>query len=378
MPVVLQENKSGKVFLDEKDPLLFDNTAFIGAGHRKKSDIIVLGNDDENFVTAAALKALGDRSGCRVVQKNCIDVTTEELDASPVILINHLTVPCPGIEKLLSDRSANTHSFFYCLSQDSLDLVSDFALLKKRFPSLERFKHLTVTQPVYPVLPDIKSGLWHGFPEDKWQQLSINEYARSLPGMPLCRLSDGGVLFSTTVDAMKSKWVFSAIPLGINTVCNVWESAIYVPVLDRIMTFLDAGTSFSKKTIAGYPVKNPLYSRKDRGYIYDPDGKPLMVPDRPEIVFDNPGVYKVTVSDAPVSYITVQPDSLESIMNFRAPNAQGTLYNNVVLCTGDKFLSLSELQRSGMVAWLPWLLIALLMVVEVILWENFQKKCNDV
>jgi hypothetical protein len=376
IPVSLQENKTGKVVLDEKDPLSFDNIAFIGTGHKKGSDIMVLGNSDENFVIAAALKALGEKRGCRVVQKNCEEVTTEDLDASPVILINHPSIPCPAIEKLLSDRKADSHAYLYCLSEDSLDLVSDFALLKKRFPAVERFKHVSPQQPVYPILPDIKSGLWDGFPENRLQQLSVVSYAQALQGIPLCKLSDDGVLLSTTIDLMKSKWVFSAIPLGINSVCNVWEAAVYVPFLDRIIKFLDAGAASSVKVIAGYPFKNPLYSRKDRGYIYDPEGKPIIVSDKLEIVLSNPGVYKVAVNDAPVSYVTVQPDSLESKMNFRAPNSQSTLYNKAVVCTEDNLFSVSAHQRSGMAAWLPWLLIALLMVLEIVLWEKVQKEMD--
>lgn len=374
VPFSLQENKTGKVVLDEKDPLAFDNVAFIGTGSRTGSDILVLGNSDENFVIAAALKALGDRSGCRVVQKNCNDVSTEDLTASTVILINHPSIPCPPIEKLLSDRNVDSHTFLYCLSEDSLDLVSDYALLKKRFPTIERFKHASILQPVFPVLPDIKSGMWQGFPENRWQQLSIHSYAQVLPGIPLCQLSDGGILLSTIVDPMKSKWVISAIPLGINSVCTIWESAVYVPFLDRIMKYLDGGAASSVRAIAGYPMKNPLYSRTGRGYIYDPDGKPLQVADRPEIVLSNPGVYKVAVSDAPASYIVVQPDSLESKMNFRAPNTKRTLYNNAVLCTKDNFCSFAAHQRSGVAFWLPWLLIGLLMVLEIVLWENVQKE----
>jgi hypothetical protein len=376
IPFSLQENKTGKVVLDEKDPLAFDNVGFIGTGSRTGSDILVLGNSDENFVIAAALKALGERSGCRVVQKNCLDVTSEDIKSSSVILINHPSIPCPLLENLLSNHNGESHTFLYCLSEDSLDLVSDFALLKKRFPTLERFGHSSVQQSVYPVLPDIKSGLWHGFPENRWQQLSVHSYAQGLPGIPLCQLSDGGVLLSTIVDPMKSKWVISAIPLGINSVCAIWESGVYVPFLDRIMKFLDVGTASSVSAIAGYPLKNPFYSRKDRGYIYDPEGKPLQLPDRPEIALLNPGVYKVTTCDAPVSYITVQPDSLESKMNFRAPNTKRTLYNNAVLCTENNFCSFAAHQRSGIASWLPWLLIGLLMVLEIVLWENVQKEMD--
>jgi hypothetical protein len=376
VPFSLQENKTGKVVLDERDPLSFDNIAYVSTGPRTGSDILVLGNSDENFVIAAALKALGEKSGCRVQQKNCLDVTSDDISASSLILINHPSIPCPAIENLLSNRNGDSHTFLYCLSEDSLDLVSDFALLKKRFATLQRFKHISTPQPVFPVLPDIKSGLWHGFPENRWQQLSIQSYAQILPGIPLCQLSDGGVLLSTIDDPMKSKWVFSAIPLGINNVCNVWESVVYVPLLDRVMKFLGAGSTSSVRAIAGYPLKNPLYSRTDRGYIYDPMGKPLQSADRPEIVFPNPGVYKVAVSDAPASYITVQPDSFESKMNFRAPNTKRTLYNNAVLCTKDSFCSFAAHQRSGIASWLPWLLIGLLMVLEIVLWENVQKEMD--
>jgi hypothetical protein len=376
VPFSLQENKTGKVVLDEKDPLAFDNVAFIGIGSRTGSDILVLGNSDENFVIAAALKALGERSGCRVIQKNFLDLTSDDINTASVILINHPSIPCPLLENLLSNRNGDSHTFLYCLSEDSLDLVSDFALLKKRFPTIERFKHSSAQQPVFPVLPDNKSGLWHGFPENRWQQLSIHSYAQVLPGIPLCQLSDGGVLLSTIVDPLKSKWVISAIPLGINNVCTIWESGVYVPFLDRIVKFLDVGSASSVRVIAGYPLKNPLYSRTDRGYIYDPEGKPLQVADRPEIVLPNPGVYKVAISGAPTSYITVQSDSLESKMNFRAPNTKRTLYNNAVLCTENNFCSLAAHQRSGIASWLPWLLIGLLMVLEIVLWENVQKEMD--
>jgi hypothetical protein len=370
IPFSTQENKTCKVALDEKDPLLYDNVTYICSGQSKRSDILVLGDTDENFVISAAIKSLKQRASGRVMLKSCLDITAADIDGSPVVIVNHPSIPCPELERCLSTRNNTGVAIIYCLSEDSLDLISDYSLLKKRFPDIGIFKRSVVTTPVNPVLPDINSGLWYGFPERKLSQLSIVSYATALPGLPLCYLSDGGVLFSTTDDKMKTRWIFSAIPLGVSRGSDVWESAVFVPVLDRLLKLLDSRAPSDRIAIAGYPVKNPLFSKRERGYIYDSDGKPVVVPDRPEIVFQNPGVYKVVGSDAPVSFISVFPDSMESKMNFRAPNVRRTLYNNAIVCSAGEILSLSRRQSSGIVYYLPWIIIGLLILIEVLAWES--------
>jgi hypothetical protein len=372
-PFSLQENKVCKVVLDESDPLLFDNTLFTCGGQQRNADIIVLGNTEENFVIAAALNALTQKTDVKVQLKNCMEFTTEDIDRSSIVIINHPSVPCPGLEKLLSARNKSTAAFIYCLNEDSLDLVSDYALLKKRFPDFGRLYTTTSSERMYPVLPDVKSGLWHGFPEKKLQNLSVKSYAGVLPGMALCNLSDGGKLFSFATDQTNAKWIFSAIPLGINGYSNIWESAVYVPILDRLLRYLGSGVASDLVARAGYPIKNPLYLRSDRGYIYDSEGKPLVIPDKRDIVFQKPGVYKIVVNDAPAMFMTVVPDSMESQMNFRTPNLGGLLYNNAIVCARGEILSLVKKQSSGIFYYVPWVLIGLLIILEILLWERVQE-----
>lgn len=370
IPFSNRENKICKVILDEKDPLQFDNVMYVYSGQQKRSDILVLGNADENFVLSAAIHALGESGGGAVTVKSCLDVTSSDIDHSSVIIINHPSVPCPGLEKLLSSRNKNGGSFIYCLSEDSLDLISDYSLLRKRFPEIGMLKHSLLTQPVNPVLPDINSGLWYGFPEKKLSQLTIASYAGVLPGIPLCYLSDGGVLFSTTDDKLGARWIFSAIPLGVSNVSTIWQSAVFVPVLDRMLKFIDSRGASDRVVIAGYPVKNPVLSRKEKGFVYDSEGKPVVLPDRTEIVFQTPGIYKVVASDVPVSFINVLPDSMESKMNFRTPNLNKTLYNDAVICGAGEILSLTRQKSTGVLYYLPWIIIGLLIFFEVFLWER--------
>jgi hypothetical protein len=376
VPVSLQENKICKAVLDENDPLPFDDTLFTCGGQQKKTDVIVLGDTEENFVIAAALTALTQRTGVNVQLKNCMEFTTEDVDNSSVVIINHASVPCPELEKLLSYRNKSAASFIYCLNEDSLDLVSDYALLKKRFPEFARLFTTTSPENLYPVLPDVKSGLWHGFPEKKLQNVSITSYAGVVPGMALCQLNDGGKLFSFATDKTDAKWIFSAIPLGINRSSNIWESAAYVPILDRLLRYSGSGVATDLVAIAGYPIKNPFYLRSDRGYICDTEGKPLVIPDKRDIVFKNPGVYKIVVNNAPALFMTVLPDSLESKMNFRGPNLRGLLYNKGILCTSGEIISLVKKQSSGILYYLPWIFIGLLIILEILLWERAQEPGN--
>jgi hypothetical protein len=369
IPFSTSDNKICKVVLDEKDPLQFDNVTYVYSGQQKRSDILVLGNTDENFVLSAAVHALGERGGGTVTVKSCLDVTSSDIDRSSVIIINHPSVPCPGLEKFLSSRNKNGGSFIYCLSEDSLDLISDYSLLKKRFPEIGMLKHSLPAHPVNPVLPDINSGLWYGFPEKNLSQLAIASYAGVLPGIPLCHLSDGGVLFSAIDDKVGARWIISAIPLGVSNVSTVWKSAAFVPVLDRILKFLDSRGASDRVVIAGYPVRNPVLSRKEKGFIYDQEGKPVVVPDRPEMVFQTPGVYKVVASDTPVRFITVFPDSMESKMNFRTPDLNKALYNDAVICGAAEILSLTAQRSSDVLYYLPWIIIGLLVLLEVFLWE---------
>jgi hypothetical protein len=349
----------------------FDNTAYFAAHSRNTLRVVVVGDREKNFPIAAAFRAAGKNRWDPVVEKAGEEVSFDDLDSAGVIVMSDIGTPSRQLQAFLSGRSSARKVLVFALNADDENFGESATLIA----GLCRFKKplspVSLSIPANAVLPDTISETWRGFPALAAREAAIYRYADGLPGNALLRLDNGAPLVTSFTDAGGRVWVLAATPLGVTKANNLCETGFYMPAIDRIARYAAGSISLpAEEWIAGVARHNQLYSRGKAANVLNSEG---VIVDRwqsrPDVVFKQPGIYTV-LPDGEASYtVTVIADPEESRLDYRLPSVSGPSKGMVMVLSGRELKDAFR-GRNRFAANAAWVLLALLLLSEVLLWEK--------
>jgi hypothetical protein len=363
--------RSGSVSLGAGDPLPFDNTCIFAADARKALRVIIVGDTVKNFPIAAAFHAAGKTRWDPVVAKLPRDVVFDDLDSAGVIVMSDIGSPPRQLEAFLSGRSSVGKVIVYAVNTGDEDFGESATFVAGR---ARLKKPLTLASPAAPatiVLPDTISETWRGFPALATREAAVYRYAEGLPGVVLLRLDNGVPILTRFADAEGRTWLLAATPLGVTGANNLCETGFYVPALDRVARYAAGSISGAAEVwIAGFKHRNLLLSRGKSATVLNSEGVAVeRWQSQPDVVFKQPGVYTVMPDGEEAYSITVIADPEESRLDYRVPRVPGPLKAMVMVINGQQLREAVH-GRGRFASDIPWVLLALVLLAEVLLWEN--------
>jgi hypothetical protein len=362
------------------DPLPFDNTVFFTSGSSSAQRVIIVGDRERNFPVFSAFSAFGENRWNPVILKNSDEVSFDELDTADVVVINGLGRLSRPLEAFFSSRSSGKKTVLYACDADDGEFGSSAAFMSRillKINPLRRQKlmnYVTAGKPAAIVLPDTLSEIWRGFPSLHSTETAIYRYAEGLPGTPLLRLDNGTPLATLFQEDDNRSWIFVATPLGISEANNFVETGFYVPFIDRIVSYAsDKNPSKTDFWIAGFERRNPMFGSGKGAAIYNEEGKLLeQWQSQTNVLFRQPGLYKIVPEGEPANWIAVNPDTGESRLRYKLPVVPDELNSNVLIINKKQILFALK-GKGGFPSYLPWFFLVLLLLAEVSLWEKRSK-----
>jgi hypothetical protein len=368
-------NAAGKVSLDVKDPLQFDNIDYFCSDLRTKYRVIVIGNTQRNTILKAALNASDAKLWDPIILKSEAEFSYEELDSSDLIIINDLSGPSDMLSAFCSARNSDNHAIIFCIqSGESLDSWNK-QLMNKAFPEFQKNTLKKNELTVYPLLPDTISSLWKSFPHVNVSEVKVRLYFTGCPGIPLLKYNNGDVFIWSSKDRAQRNWLLFSTPVGFTPQNNICETGFFVPLIDRLTRNLmsKVGTA-DENWIAGETHRNPFYGSRSRVSVFDTDGKvtgDIMM--KQLLSFQQPGVYKVVPEKGSDYYIKVRAALNESDLSYSIPLIINDQKRSIVMIDGRDFIS-SVKKRNFDLFWIfPWLILGGLIIAEIVLWDRNRK-----
>ena len=361
----------GSVALNARDPLTFDNTAFFVSQNRSALRVIVVGDRERNFPVVLAFAASGKDRWNPVTSKECNEVTFDDLDSADVVVISAMNRPSRPLETFFTSGSSVKKTVLLAVGADNEGFGSSAAIISKVNLSSIPLRLETLSTPATIVLPDTISETWQGFPTLRAREAAIYRYGNGLPGTVLLRLDNGTPLVTHVSDNQGRSCIFIATPLGVTDANNLCETGFYVPFIDRIVHYAASVNRVPPDAwIAGMERRNPFYSSGKGATVLDEVGKFLeRWQAQPSVLFKQPGLYKI-VPDAENAYwISAIADPAESKLIYRLPVIPESAKNNILILNDKQLLAALE-GRGSFLSYLPWLFLVLLLLAEIVLWEN--------
>lgn len=353
------------------DPLPFDNTVYFATQARKALRVIIVGDKEKNFPIAAAFCAAGRNRWDPVTAKVPEEVTFDDLDSAGVIVVSGPGSQSRQLEAFLSSRSSIDKVIVFAPNTDD-EGFGESATFLARLCRLKKPLTLAVRPaPATIVLPDTISETWRGFPALAAREAAVYRYVEGLPGNVLLRLDNGAPLLTRFADADGRVWVLSATPLGVTGANNLCETGFYVPAIDRVVRYAASSISPAADVwIAGVEHRNQLYSRGKTATVLNSEGAVIdRWQSQPDVVFNQPGIYKI-IPDGEASYtVTVIADPEESVLDYRAPSVPESSKGMVMVLSGQQLKEASS-GRGRHMSDSMWLLLAIVLLAEVLLWPQ--------
>ena len=370
----------GSVSLEAGDPLLFDNTAYFLARESATAHILIVGRPEKNYPLAAAFQAAGNGGGA-VVSKDGDEVTYDDLDSAGIIVINALKKPSRSLDALLRGNASGGKVVVLGIGDSGEEFGNSVSLIADLLGTTGRLTPSVAPDslPETVVLPDTLSDIWRGFPKMRTTEASVYRYVEGLPGTVLLRLSSGVPLVTALKDKAGRFWVLAGTPLGVSEANNLCETGFFVPALDRLVRYAEesGGLPTAAAWIAGVERRNPFYGSGKGATILDKEGKFLeRWQAQPLVLFKEPGVYSIVPDKEAASRIIARPDPCESELVYGPPSLPGPSKDNVIVLNERELLDVVH-HRGGLLAYLPWLLLALFLFAEIFLWEKGASNSNS-
>jgi hypothetical protein len=363
----------GNATLNVKDPLPFDNTVYFVSRNRRALRAIIAGDREKNFPLAAACRASGKDRWNPVADKESNEVTFDDLDSSDVVILNAVNRSSRALGTFSGDRLSRGKTVLLAFGADDEGLGTSEAFVAKVNKSSKPLRLVSLSTPAAILLSDTLSELWKGFPSLRTDEAAIYRYVEGLPGTVLLRLDNGTPLVTYVAGDQGCSWILVATPLGVTDANNLCETGFYVPFIDRLLRY-SAGKNRVPPDAwtAGFERRNPMYGSGKGATVYDEEGKLLeRWQSQPEVLFKQPGLYKIAPDNEEAYWAAVNPDPGESNLDYSLPVVPDMLKNNVLILTGQQLNdALTGSRRGSFLSYAPWLILILLLFTEVLLWEN--------
>jgi hypothetical protein len=360
----------GCVQLDVSDPFKFDNIRYFVKGASSSFRVLVVGDSAKSYPIAAALRSI-EQSPWRPVMRTPQTVSYEDLDSALIVIVNEIAVISRPLRALIEDRSFVNKPVIVspCIDKDNSFVGSEIvqSLFKR-----EKFTIANPGKPCTPLLYDTVSSLWKGFPKFRETGARVFRYIDRLPGNVLLSLDNHAPLAVRTTDSSGHAWTLFAAPIGLTTTNNLCETGMYVPLVDRIVrSSLEAIRGETEEWVAGKPRRNPYYTSRTGAFIYDERNRLIAQWNmQQQVVFNEPGLYRIAPVGKTSKWVAVNPDSLEISLKYGIPENAGHMTKRMTFMTSDEFLYGLKSNKSLLYSYGLWLAFALLLIAEMLLWER--------
>ncbi len=364
----------GTIALQSEDPLQFDNIGYFTAGHTGGYSVLIIGNETANYPIAAALSAADTAYWSHCIRRAPDKVTFEELLSADIVIVSDCHQPVPPLAAVLENGENRRQAFVIAGNGDTrADPVwrQAEALLAFRGKQVHSSTALTVK------LPDTTVGMWREFPALFSSEVNVYAYRTGLAGTALLHLSSGVPLLAAGRDRFGRRLVLCGTPLGITRANNLCETGFYVPFIDRVSRHAAAYlTERDKPWVAGKPIRNRWYGSGSPAQLFTANGGRLLLRLQQQQRFriEMPGVYKVVPPGAPPYYKTVIADPLESRCDYRIPDGTGETCRKVSVVVPRTLLSYCREKTGRVWRLLPWGILVLLLMGELLLRERKKER----
>jgi hypothetical protein len=362
---------AGYVRLGMEDPFPLDNVRFFVLGMKGSLRVLVVGDSLRSFPITAAFRSIGPLRWNPVIRRSPHELCNADIDSADIILCDQIAVEPSPLRLLRTTRLFGSKAVIVSPSVDG-DLPRRDAPPAGPGEKTPEPKLVAMDKPCGIVLYDTLSALWKGFRSLSYGAVAIHRAIGPQPGVALCGM-DNRMPFATHIlDSLGHSWVFLASPLGIDSANNLRETGFFVPFLDRIARFaLESTRKDDEEWFAGRPRRNPFLGARHpaavttvRGDRYSAWGSQLSV------VVDEPGVYRIEPYGEPSFWIAVNPDPEEARLAFHSPRAWHKRRNHLVDAEAENFIAALQAGKSFAMSYGPWILIAALVAIEMLLWEG--------
>lgn len=360
---------SGSVTLAVQDPLSFDNTVFFATHAQKALRVIIVGDKEKSFPVAAAFYAAGKNRWDPVIAKDPKEVSFDDLDSAGVVVMNDISGPSRQLEAFLAGRSSVDKVMVFAPNTSDEGFAESAMFIARMGRSKKPLTLISRSAPATIVLPDTISETWRGFPAIPTREAAVYRYADGLPGNVLLRLDNGAPLVTRFADADGRIWVLTATPLGVTEANNLCETGFYVPAIDRVVRSAAASVSrAAEEWVAGVARRNQLYSRGKKATVFNSEGAAIdRWQSQPDVVFKQPGIYKIA-PDGEASYtISVIEDPQETVLDYRVTRVPESS-KGMVIVLGEQQLKEAFRGHGRFVSSGIWILLVFLLLAEVLLW----------
>jgi hypothetical protein len=364
----------GTIALQCEDPLQFDNVGYVTAGHTGGYSVLIIGNETANYPISTALRAADTAYWSHCTRRAPDNVTFEELSSADLVIVNECHEPVPPLTAVLENGENRRQAFIIAGNGDTLtDPVwrQVGSLLASRGKPVNQSTALTVK------IPDTATGIWREFPTLFCSEVNVYAYRTGLAGTTLLHLSNGVPLLAAGEDRFGRRLVLCGTPLGITSANNLCETGFYVPFIDRVSRHAAAYLAERDEPwVAGMPIRNRWYGSGSPAQLFTADGSRLLLrlQQQQRFSIEVPGVYKVVPPGASPYYKAVIADPRESRCEYRIPDGTGEACGKVSVVVPRTLLSYCR-EKTGR-AWrlLPWGLLVLLLVGELLLRERKKER----
>jgi hypothetical protein len=147
-------------------------------------------------------------------------------------------------------------------------------------------------------------------------------------------------------------------------------------MLDRICRYaLAAAGTATTEWIAGEPHANPLFGTGRQASVFNEHDELCgQWGSQPYGILDMPGLYQVREPGAAPYWIAVNANNAESNLDYRLPALPAFRASTGSVVDGNTFLQRLAQHQSMHYSYILWLLIALALAAEIMLWEKIPQK----
>jgi hypothetical protein len=370
MDIAGANRPEGYVRLEADDPFPLDDIRYFVCGEGGRRRVVVIGDSAQSFPIAAALRSIGESQWSPVIQRLPQYLSINDIDSADMIVCNEIPFVPQPVQLLRTTKFFSPKAIVVSPAIDSQSFMATKSLVGPAAGTGLRL--VRAPQPCGLVLYDTISMLGKGFHRLMDKDAAIERYMEPIPGSVLCGLDNRAPFATHFLDSLGHSWALFAAPLGRTPSNNLCETGLYVPLLDRIARLsLESIHKESDEWIAGKPRRNPFLGSRHPAFLYTlRNERRAQWGNQLQVKIDEPGIYRIQPCDRPSFWIAVNADSEETSLVYRSPKAPVRSKTAVAVIGADAFLSRLKAGKGGIFSYGPWILLAVFLFAEMLLWER--------
>lgn len=306
--------------LSPQDPFPIDNKRYFLNNQDNNISVLHITENSRSLPISSAIKIIQNKYSFTYQKKHPLSVKNSDIDSADIIICSQLTKYSTYFAPLLRENPLLSHKVILF----SPELNRSNELNKRVFSFLEKKDshiYLSTKKPLHITIPHKSSLIWNDFPRDHDNSVNVYNYIKTLPGDIHSRLTNTVPFMTSIADDNNNYWILFSTPLGISTDNNLPETGIFLPLVDRVLSYsLNKLAKNQQQWIAGKSYANPFYQTGKQGQVFSHEGKlQALWKNQPYVMFPIPNIYKIVPESEPPYYIAVHIDSSESNFTYQIP-----------------------------------------------------------